>query len=220
MTRQTSIVVPFAEPVNAAVYNGTVLTVREDMYSVDISGALQTARTAFSCLVQPMPGDRVMCTRCETGDCYILGIIERPGKQQMTLSFSEDALVQTKNGALSIASGKSITLAANESLTCFSDQAIYKSRAAVVDCKDIIAFGEKFQASFKTVSIVSRMISTMAKYAVEKFTGFVRHTEGSDQVNAGQMTRKSEGLYSMDSKYTVMVSKKDTKIDGERIHMG
>ncbi|NOX93210.1 MAG: DUF3540 domain-containing protein, partial [Gammaproteobacteria bacterium] len=27
-------------------------------------------------------------------------------------------------------------------------------------------------------------------------------------------------MYSMNSKYTVMVSKKDTKIDGERIHMG
>jgi len=34
------------------------------------------------------------------------------------------------------------------------------------------------------------------------------------------MSRKVDGLYSMKSDTTLMVSKSDTKIDGERIHMG
>ena len=60
----------------------------------------------------------------------------------------------------------------------------------------------------------------MAKQLTERVKNYIRHTEDYDQVNAGQMTRKVDGLYAMDSRHTVMVSKKDTKIDGERIHMG
>jgi uncharacterized protein involved in type VI secretion and phage assembly len=48
----------------------------------------------------------------------------------------------------------------------------------------------------------------------------IRHTESADQIKAGQMSHTVEDLYSMDSKYTIMVSKKDTKIDGEHIHIG
>jgi len=63
-------------------------------------------------------------------------------------------------------------------------------------------------------------MSTMAKQVIDRFKSYIRHSENSDQVKAGQMTREVSGLYSMDSKYTIMVSKRDTKIDGERIHMG
>ncbi len=39
-------------------------------------------------------------------------------------------------------------------------------------------------------------------------------------VKSGQMTRQTDGLYAMDSKHTIMNSKKSTKIDGEKILMG
>jgi len=60
----------------------------------------------------------------------------------------------------------------------------------------------------------------MAKQVIDRFKSYIRHSEESDMVKAAQMTREVSGLYSMDSKYTIMLSKKDTKIDGERIHMG
>ena len=60
----------------------------------------------------------------------------------------------------------------------------------------------------------------MARQVIEKFKSYVRGTEDYDQVNAGQMMRKAKGLYSMDSEQTIMVSRKHTKIDGERIFMG
>jgi hypothetical protein len=39
-------------------------------------------------------------------------------------------------------------------------------------------------------------------------------------IKAGQMTRCAEGLYAVDSDQTVMKSKKNTIIDGEKILMG
>jgi len=60
----------------------------------------------------------------------------------------------------------------------------------------------------------------MAKQVVNKFMTYMRHSENFDQVKAGDMTRSIEGLYSVNTKQTIMISKNDTKIDAERIHIG
>jgi hypothetical protein len=184
------------------------------------AGDRRPAQTAFSCLVRPMPGDLVLCTRTETGMSYILGIIDRPEEQHMTLAFPGDATMLSDAGSLAVYSAKSVTLAAGDRLDFISDKAVHKSREAVVDFEELAARGKNLQATFSTVRIVSHVVSTFAKQVLQKAVDYIRHTEDCDQVKAGQMTRKAAGLYSMDSEYTVMVSKKDTKIDGERIHMG
>lgn len=207
-----------AEP---TVQNVRVVSVsgRESIIET-LAGVRRPAQTAFSCLVQPMPGDLALCTRTETGMSYILGIIDRPAEQHMTLSFPGDATMLSDAGSLAVYSAKSVTLAAGDRLNCISDKAVHKSREAVVDFEELAARGKNLEAAFNTVRIVSHVLSTFAKQVFQKAVDYIRHTEDCDQVKAGQMTRKAAGLYSMDSDYTVMVSKKDTKIDGERIHMG
>lgn len=213
-------VVPIREQTEPGVQNAKVVSVSGKEAVIRISGVTHAAKIAFSCLIRPEPGDQILCTKNETGAHYILGIIERPGSRNMTLSFPADATLQAEDGSLQMLSRKSVTMIAGDQLNCFSGQAIHKSREAVVDFDKITANGTSLQANFKTVRLISQMVNTMAKQMIEKVKSYIRHTEDYDQVNAGQMTRKVGGLYSMDSRHTVMVSKKDTKIDGERIHMG
>ena len=220
MSAKQSNVIPLREQTPAPVENARVISVAEKEIIIRLAGVTLAARVAFSCLIKPEPGDLVLCTQSETGANFILGIIERPGEQNMTLAFPADATLLAENGNLSTLSRKSVTLAAGDKLCCFSDQAIHKSREAVVDYDETVARGTTLQADFKTVRLISQMVNTMAKQVISKFKNYIRHTEDYDQIKAGQMTRKADGLYSMDSKYTVLVSKKDTKIDGERIHMG
>ncbi len=220
MKPKSGNVVPLREQAEPEVQNARVVSVSGKEAVIRMSGVTQAAQIAFSCLIQPEPGDLVLCAKHETGAHYILGIIERPGAQNMTLSFPADATMRAEEGALSIVSGKSVTLIAADKLNCFSDQTIHKSREAVVAFDKVTANGTSLQANFKTVRLISQMVNTMAKQMIEKVKNYIRHTEDYDQVKAGQMTRKVDGLYAMDSKHTVMVSKKDTKIDGERIHMG
>ncbi|MBW1841497.1 MAG: DUF3540 domain-containing protein [Deltaproteobacteria bacterium] len=226
MSPKTKKVVSLMEPTESmefggeAVRNGRVVSVSGKKAVVEMSGVTLPAHVAFSCLVQPIPGDLVLCTRTETGAHFILGIIERPGKQDMTLSFPADATMLAQEGSLSMVSGESVTLASGDRLNCFSKQAVHKSREAVVDFDELTARGTNLQANFKTIHLISRMVNTMARQVIQKVKNYIRHTEDYDQVKAGQMTRKTDGLYSMDSKHTVMVSRKGTKIDGERIYMG
>ena len=213
-------VVPLREPTGLAVQNAMVISVSDQEIVIGIGGISKAARVAFSCLVRPEVGDEVLCSSDESGAHYILGIIERPGDQDMTLSFPADATMLAQEGSIAMLSGRSVTMAAADKLNCFSDQAVHKSREAVMDFDEVTARGTHLQANFETVRLISRMVNTMAHQLIERVKNYIRRTEDYDQVNAGQMTRKVEGLYSMDSRHTVMVSRKDTKIDGERIHMG
>ncbi len=220
MMCESTDTVPVMEPAVSLGQNARVVSVSDRRAIVDIRGCIEDAQVAFSCLVKPKPDDLVLCIKGETGTYYILGIIERPGKQNMTVSFPADVVLRAEGGSLGVSSWKSVTLVSGEKLNCFSDQVVHKSREAVVNYEELTAKGTNLQASYKTVSLISRLITTIAGQCIQRMKNFIRQTKGSDQVTAGQMTRNAKGLFSIDSKHTVLVSKKDTKIDGERIHMG
>ncbi len=211
---------PIMEPQSLTSHHATVISVTGQSVVIDLAGIPKDACIAFSCLVRPEPNDIVICSQHESGMNYILGIIERPDHSELTLDFPGDTTLKSNSGSLSLLSGKSVNMMAADKISCLSDQVIHKSRNAVVDYNELTAQGESMQASFTNIRVFSHLISTMAKQVIDKFRSYIRHCEESDMVKAGQMTRDVSGLYSMDSKYTVMVSKKDTKIDGERIHMG
>jgi hypothetical protein len=197
-----------------------VLSVDADVCRLEISGDVFVAGIAFSCLVRPAPGDVVMAATHDSGESHVIAVIERPGGQDLCITLPADAVVSAPQGSIRVCADRDVTLASNDRLNLFSSRAVHKSREAVVDFDDTVAVGDRLQASYQAVHLVSRLISTVSRQVIKKAKSYIRRTEDCDQVESGQMTRKTEGLYTMDSKHTVMVSKKETKIDGERIFMG
>lgn len=201
------------------IQNGRIISIQSDGFRVEISGQTVKAEKAFSCFIEPLPQDRVICSKDESGQVYILGIIERKQTRNVVLTYPSNTDMVCEDGHLNLRSDKSLSLASQD-LSFFSKKAVHKARTALISFDETTATGEKFQAGFKTVKFISNLIHTMAHQVIQSFQGYVRNTEDNDQVKAGQMIRQSGGMYTMDSQYTIMVSKKDTKIDGERIHMG
>jgi hypothetical protein len=181
-------------------------------------------RVAFSCLVAPQVGDVVVCVQNDTGIHIVLGIVERPddgpSSQDITLSFPANASLHCPAGDLGLSAKDKVSVVAGESLICAADKTIHKSHDALIDYENTTARGNRFTAKFDSMYLLSDVITTMAKQALHKFNHYVRRSSESDQVSAAQMDRKVDGLYSMNSSTTLMISTKDTKIDGERIHMG
>jgi hypothetical protein len=216
-TAKTLTMVPELEP---AIHGATVVSVDAGVVEVRIEDVVRRAEIAFSCLVRPQPGDLALAARTETGQYFIMGILSRPGAQDLTLAFPAEATLMAEQGPLNLCSREQVTLATEGGLHCLSRQAIHRSQEAVVDYHQLIARGSELKATFDSVLLVSRVINTMARHAIAKFLAYVRHTEEYDQVSAGQMTRTAEGLYSVDSEHTSMVSKKTTRIDGSQLFMG
>ena len=201
------------------IKTGFVVSIIPGEIIINIQGEKIKAKKAFSCIVDPKPDDIVILTETENRTAYVLGIIERPGSQKMSVSFPSDTHIQINRGSLNINSSAGVTIA-SENMNCFSKRVIHKSNEAVISYDNMTASGDELQASFKTVRLISNLINTMAKQVIDKFKGYIRSTDDNDMVKAGQMTRRADGLFSMDSENTIMDSRKSTKIDGKKIFMG
>ena len=186
---------------------------------IQIDGRQETAKVSFSCLVQPEINDSVLIARDAVGQFFVLSILEREGSQDLTMAFQGSAKLQSMQGSVDIFSAESISMTSS-SIHTVSEESVYRSKKTYVDSDQLTANGKTAQVNYSNIRVLSDMINTIAKQAIQKFQGYIRHTDKADQVKAGQMTRDVEGLYSMDSNHTIMLSKKDTKIDAERIHMG
>ncbi len=219
MNNSAGKVIPFHSNNESVIRTASVISIISDEIIINMAGETIRAKKTFSCIIDPQPDDIIICAENENGMVYILGIIERPATQKMNISFPSDVAFQANQGSLNIHSSDNVTIASKD-VNFLSKKVIHKSHEAIVSYNNITANGNELQASFKTVRLISNLINTMAKQVIDRFKGYIRSTEDSDMVKAGQMTRHADGLYSMDSTHTIMNSKKSTKIDGEKILMG
>lgn len=218
MSSYKNKVIPISSKNDSLTKTGRVISVVSEDFEIVVSDKTVKAKKAFSCIVEPMPDDTVICCKNENGIFYILGILERKNPGHMNISFPSDTYIESKE-ALNMFSKKSISMTA-PNINSFSEKAVHKSKDATVCYDGVTAVGNEFQGSFKTVRLISNLINTMAKNVFEKFISYNRNTEGCDQIKAGQIAIKTDSSYLLDSKHTMMNSKECTKINGDKILMG
>jgi hypothetical protein len=182
------------------------------------SGTIEEARVAFSCLLKPEVNDLVATVKTTDSRSFITAILERTDVHPTNIHLNSDTTISA-DGNLNLISGQSISSVAG-TISSISEKAIHKSNDAVIDYRNSTIKGDSLHACFRSVQFISNLAVRIVNQCIEKMVSYMRHTEDYDQVKAGKISRKAAGLYSVDSSFTIMVSKKDTKIDGERIHMG
>jgi hypothetical protein len=196
-----------------------LLTESDGHYELDDQGYLFAAIVAFSCIIKPEPGDLVLYAETDSEHRIIVSIVHREGDQAMALEFPANASFRSKAGSINFTSGKSISMTSPK-LSTFSESQVQRADELFLQVREMHAHGEKLNANFENIVILSKFISTMARQVINKFITYLRHSEKFDQVKSANMTRSAKGLYALNSKQTVMLSEKDTKIDAERIHIG
>lgn len=175
------------------------------------AGATIKAKTAVSCLLQPDVGDKVLLEFDDENQAYVLAILDRETVSESSLLLPNNTRVKAK---------ESLILESEESISLASKAYSQSSESLAVKFDQAAISGKKLHSNIELLHSVSRIMSQVASQAVQKFKSYVRKTEESDQVQAAHMARQVSGLYNMQSKHTILVSEKDTKIDGEHIHMG
>lgn len=197
-------------PSSASNVSGRIIKIQDGHLHIEYLGQVINAQKAFSCLVEPMLNDKVLFSQDQHQQAYVIAILQRDKEDSMHLQLAPNT---------TLASSEKLTLH-SEQINQFSVKSLQKTNEATLEFQQGLIKGEKLHSHIRHIHNVSDLISTMAKQAIQKFNSYVRKTEFSDQVQAAQMGRKVDGLYTMNSKHTIMVSQKDTKIDGEHIHMG
>ena len=194
----------------ASGHSARVSKIIDGLITVELDGQQINAETAFSCFAQPQINDVVLLNFDQHQQAYITAILKREQADEMTMQLPAKTTIN---------SSKKITLSSQE-IAQMAQKQVSKASEQVMEFDQAVVKGNKLHSHVRHLHSISDMVTTMAKQAIQKFSSYVRKSDVSDQVQAAQMSRKVEGLYSMNSKHTILVSQKDTKIDGEHIHMG
>ena len=199
---------------------GSVQSLVDDQFVVHSQDDIFMAKRAFSCVVNPEVGDKVMYCCDDHQQCHILAVIERPAHQNATLAFQGDIAIDSARGSLSITGKEGIQMASAESVTMVSDNINVLAKKGLINISDVAFTGEKATSHISSLSTFAKSIDTVADRLSQKLKNSFRMIEGVDQTKAGDVLTTIKNLFSLRSRQSAILAKKDIKIDAVRIHMG
>ncbi len=199
---------------------GIVDEVSEEQYIVLSNAGRFTASSAFSCIISPQVGDRVMLSRDEHDQCYLLSIIHRTVGNAASLCFQGDLSINSQQGSVTIAGDQGVQLASPKDLTMASQELNVAATKATLNIADLAAVGDQLTSNISKIRIFANTIDSVAERLSQRLKNSFRMIEGVDQTRAGDVLTSVKNLFSMRSRQSAILAKKDMKIDAERIHMG
>lgn len=202
------------------VEHGTVLGGGDDGYVVQGAAGTFAATVAFSCLLKPMAGDKVLYTRDTDGSSFILSILARPTGPDAVVSFPGDVVVEAAKGRVMIAGADGIDMSTSSTLTMLAADLNVAAASAHLNIADTQAAGDSFTGTLNKVRLFSDAIDVVAKRVTQRVKTSFRWVEQIEHVTAGQMLHSVRNLFSVRARQTAIKAKDDVKIDGKRVHLG
>ena len=217
---QAENITPIQDPVELQVQYGTVLSCDDRGFQIEGRSGSYLATPAFSCLVVPTPGDRVICSIDPVGKSHILSIIERVGSQDTRLEFPGEVTLDAAQGQLNLNGQQGLNLTSPQKINQASEEYSVIAKSGLVGIESLNAVGTKLVAKFGNVQTFADTIETVAGNLLQKLKNSIRLVEGVHQSRAGDVISTVKNLYSLRSRQAAILAKGDIKMDAERIHMG
>jgi hypothetical protein len=216
---QAENITPIQSLAEIQVQYGTIQSSNDRNYQILGHSGTCWATPAFSCLVKPMTGDRVLFSTDTDGQGHILSIVERLDSTETNLYFPGDVTLNAQ-GQLHLNGQQGINMSSQQQINLVSEEYSLIAKKALFGVDSISAFGSKLVAKISHVQTIADTVETVADHCLQKLKNSFRLIEGVDQQRAGDVIHTVKNLYSMRSRQATILAKKDIKIDAERIHMG
>jgi len=198
---------------------GTVKLAQGGAFTVAAESGVVAAKRSFSCLVEPLPEDRVLMSRAASG-CYILAILERHGDQHACLAFEGDADLRLKQGRLRVAAQEGIDLVTAKDTALVSPELSINSVQAEVSIQHLSFFGTFLEGQIERIKLIGQACDSIFDRVSQRVKRSYRWVEELDQLRAGQLNYLVKKLMSLRGKYSVLTAEEDVRIDGDKILMG
>jgi len=212
-------VMPLFSGQSSELEYGLVQSCSQEKFIIKADSGIYSANRAFSCLLMPQAGDKVMCVFLDK-QYYILAIIERPNEQSMELSFPSDVILMSRNGQFNIHSNKAVGINSSENIDLSSQQLNVVAEKSLFNINSIIAVAKQYSGHVQAMQVISKSIETVADRSISSFKFALKNVEGLDQTKAGDVISSIKNLFSLRSRQAAILAKKDIKVDAQRIHMG
>jgi len=202
------------------ICTGQILGVDDQVYQILGSEGEYSATRAFSCIVQPQQGDKVLFSVNSVRQCHILSIIERPDSNDTRLMFPGDVVLSASKGQLKINGKQGVTINSERCISQTSEEYNLIADKAIFGIDSLTAIGSRLVTKITDLQTYAGTIETVAGNLLQKVKNSVRLIEGVDQSRSRDAIHTVKNLFSLRSNQAAIVAKKDIKVDAERIHMG
>lgn len=188
-------------------------------YMVHGSNGVMRATLAFSCLVTPEAGDKVLIN-CAAKESHILAIIERPQSNKMKLGFPGDVSMESSTGDIKLTAAKELTLTSAQEARIASAKVSMSALQTNIHSDKMSVSGDSISSQWREVTSVSDAMNLIVGNLTQRLKNCFKRVEGVEQKASQNYLQNIDKTLSIRSRDAVVTARKDVKIDGERIHMG
>lgn len=178
---------------------------------------LALGRRAKSCLTAIDVGDRVLCSRLGA-EVFVLAVLEGAVSGPTRVEVAGSLHVSAE-GSLTLA-GRTVEARAEEDLVLEGSAVRARARAMLLAADELGVVGQAFSASVKTASVVAEYVESKAERVVARAKRVFRFVEELEQLRAGVIDQRAQGLAALRGENTIVAARVLTKIDGEQVKIG
>ena len=186
---------------------------------VECGGCITDARIAFSCIVRPEPGDRVLMSVAD-GTIWITAIAERLAGTSMCLCAEGDVSIVSTRGDVSLMAGRSVNLDAEDRARIASPEIALHAGVARFVLDELQQIGRKASFYVNKMRSVGDLVETFAEHVLTRTLRSSRFVEESDQLRARDIDHRADDTLQMRAGIMLMTADKVVRVDAEQIHMG
>ncbi len=177
------------------------------------------ARKAFSCLVAPEIGDRVLSVLLPSGNSSILAILERKQSQTTRLRFDGDVDISSSRSIRMFAS-KSLDACSGDAMNFDSKEFSLRSKMVSLLFDRLNATGSEANQNINKVKILTKSIETVSETSRQVTRYAFRLVSGLESVNAGEVLQSIKKRFTVQSRQLNMLAEEDANLNAKRVHLG
>jgi hypothetical protein len=183
------------------------------------AGENLNARIAFSCLVQPEPGDLV-ATQDAGGVIWVTAILERPTQTPMRLLAEGDVSIASAHGNISIAAAGRVQVDAGDCVGISGAELELQAGVARFILDEHLQIGRRATYYVQKIRSAGQVLEQIAETVLTRARNLTRFVEESDQLRAGDVDHRAEGTMQLRAKTAFMTADDLVRLDANQIHMG
>lgn len=199
---------------------GDVVATEGGKLRVGTTRGTYDARRAFSCLVEPAEGDRVLVAVSDAGAAWVLAVLERTADGPTVLRNEGDLQLRVDEGRLSLSATEGVDVVTPQTLKLLGKAVEMTAREGKAVIDKLALFGEEGHLDVKRVKGFFDLFDSVAERVSQRVQRSYRFVEELDVTRAKQVDVRAEDNVSVRGKNTLVSAELLVKMDAEQIHLG
>jgi len=199
---------------------GIITEINNESFLVKVGETQYQAKKAVGCLLLPELKDTVLLATSESGQCYILSVLERTNTTTSRLLFDGDTEILSRNGKLQLGSSQGVNVTSPGEIRLASSSLQIIADQGECSISHLSFLGNFFEGKVSQIKVIAGKVEALYDLIRQKTKRSYRTVEDIDQLKAGKIDYDAAKLMSLRGKYSLVTAKEDMKIDGKMIHMG